>query len=453
MKLRPVPLVIAAVVLLSFAPEVLGQEGIHPHSPEAKGNGLQEELNHTLLAIAGILLLAKLGAHLAESRGLPAVLGELGAGVFVGNLPLLGVEVFEFLRHEHVVELLGELGLLLLMFQVGLESDLRKIVSVGRSAVLVALVGVVVPFGLGVSASWVVMPESHVLVHVFIGATLSATSVGITTRLLADMGVQETPEARIVLGAAVIDDVLGLVVLGLVSGAIAATNGAGTFGVWEVTAVALKAVGFFAVSITLGLLGSRHLFSAASKLRGKGLLLATALVLCFGFSYLGSFMGLAPLVGAFCAGLVLDEVRYSDLAPSEKQTLPELVEPLCSFLVPLFFVVVGFKVDLSSVASLGVVGFAALLTLAAVIGKLACGLAVLETNAQRLVVGLAMVPRGEVGLVFAGIGASLLIGNEPVLPPHVYAAVVAMVVTTTMLPPIFLAKCFRAPLDTGGHEG
>lgn len=445
MTRRPVFLLTVGLVVVCLAPEVLGEGGVHPHSPEAKGNGLQEELNHILLATAGILLLAKLGAHFCATRRLPAVLGELGAGIVVGNLPLVGVEVFEFLRHEHVVELLGELGLLLLMFQVGLESDLRKIVSVGPSALLVAFVGVVAPFGLGAAVSWVMLPQSHFLVHVFVGATLSATSVGITTRLLADMGVQDTPESRIILGAAVLDDVLGLVVLGLVGGAIAASNGAGSFGGWEAAAVVLKAAGFFAGSIAFGVLGSRHLFVAASKLRGKGLLLATALVLCFGFSYLGSVAGLAPLVGAFCAGLVLDEVRYRDLMPNEERTLPELVEPIGSFLVPLFFVVVGFKVDLSSVASMEVIALAGLLTLAAVLGKLACGVAVLEEGVRRPVVGLAMVPRGEVGLVFAGLGTSLLIGGEPVLAPHVYAALVGMVVVTTTLPPVFLAKYFQAP--------
>lgn len=445
-------LLTVGLVAAGLAPEALGQGGGHPHSPEAKGNSVQEELNHILVAIAGIILLAKLGAHFCATRRLPPVLGELGAGILVGNLPLVGVELFELLRHEHVVDLLGELGLLLLMFQVGLESDLRKIVSVGPSAVLVAVVGVVAPFGLGAAISWVMLPGSHVLVHVFVGATLSATSVGITTRLLTDLGVQDTPESRIVLGAAVLDDVLGLVVLGLVGGAIAASNGAGSFGGWEAAVVVLKAAGFLTASIAFGLLGSRHLFALASKLHGKGLLLATALLLCFGFSYLGSFAGLAPLVGAFCAGLVLDEVRYRDLMPSEERTLPELVEPISSFLVPLFFVGVGFKVDLSAAANIEVIALAGLLTLAGVLGKLACGMAVLEKGVRRLVVGLAMVPRGEVGLVFAGIGSSLLIGGERVLAPPVYSAVVLMVVVTTMLPPVFLARCFPAPPEPEGPD-
>jgi Na+:H+ antiporter len=398
--------------------------------------------------LAGLVLIlvgAKLGGALFESFGQPAVLGELLAGVAIGNLGLLGIHALEPLRSDVGISILAQIGVLFLLFQVGLESDMKKMMAVGGSSLLVALLGVVTPMVLGFFVSSWFFPTHHALTHWFVGATLTATSVGITARVLADLDRTASQEGRIILGAAVIDDVMGLIVLAVVAGIIQAADQGAAFDPATVIWIVGKSLAFLVGAIVVGRWLSKHGFRLATRLRGEGVLLSVALVFCFGLAFLAGISGLAPIVGAFAAGLVLDEVHYRELRArhGETRTMRELLQPIATFLVPVFFVLMGIRVDVSAFAESGVLGFAAVLTLVAALGKQACSLGVLEKGCDRLAVGLGMIPRGEVGLIFAGIGATLTIAGERVVDGAVFSAVVVMVALTTLMTPPLLVWRLR----------
>jgi Kef-type K+ transport system membrane component KefB len=389
---------------------------------------------HVVLALAIMLTAAKLGGHLAARLGQPAVLGELVAGVVLGNLTLVGVGSLSFIAHDSTVDILAQLGVLILLFEVGLESTVRDMLKVGLPSLLVAVLGVVAPFALGWGVGAVLLPEHSGYAHAFLGATLTATSVGITARVLTDLGKSRTPEARVILGAAVIDDVLGLVILVIVGGAIQAANAGTELAMSAVFGVLAKALVFLCAALALGVWLSPKLFRLASRLRGGGVLLVTALVLCFLLSYLAAAIDLAPIVGAYSAGLILEDVHFREFRERGEHHLEELVAPVATLLVPLFFVLMGMRVDLSAFSRVEILGLAAVLTVAAVIGKQACSLGAYG-GLDRLSVGLGMVPRGEVGLIFAGIGLTLTIGGERIVDEAVFSAVVIMVIVTTMITP------------------
>jgi Kef-type K+ transport system membrane component KefB len=394
-----------------------------------------------IAALALILVLAKVMGDLFERARQPAVLGELLAGVLVGNLGLLGFDGLAFIAHDEVLAFLAELGVIILLFQVGLESNVNQMLRVGASSFLVAAVGVITPMLLGyLTARWL-LPEASVFVHVFVGAVLTATSVGITARVLGDLGKVQTVEGRIILGAAVIDDVLGLVVLAVVRGII---EGAGSLDTLGILIIVGKSMLFLGGALIVGPWVSRKLFRVASYLQIRGLLLAVALAFCFASSALAGAIGLAAIVGAFAAGLILDDVSYKPLADREPQGLEDQVKPIATFLVPIFFVVTGSKVDLRVFADPATLGLAAALTVAAVIGKQVCGLAVVERGLDRLSIGLGMIPRGEVGLIFAAVGASLrLPDGTAVIDARTNAAVVVMVFATTLITPPVLSWSLR----------
>jgi Kef-type K+ transport system membrane component KefB len=272
-------------------------------------------------------------------------------------------------------------------------------------------------------------------VHAFIGATLTATSVGITARVLKDLGHSQSKEARVILGAAVIDDVLGLVILAVVTGIIGAAGRGASFALADVLLLLGKAIGFLAVSLVLGVMFSRKLFSLASKLRARGVLLAVGLAFCFLLSWLANVIELAPIVGAFAAGLILEQTHYRDFVDRGEHGLEELIHPISSFLVPIFFVVMGMRTDLRSFAQPGVLGLAAALTIVAILGKQVCSLGVLDRSVDRWTVGIGMVPRGEVGLIFANIGLALSIGGQRIVDDATFSAIVVMVILTTMVTP------------------
>jgi Kef-type K+ transport system membrane component KefB len=428
----------------------------------ASGGGLGGQGGHAgidmlpvLEALALILVLARLGGALSERLGQPAVLGELMAGIVIGNLGLVGFHAFDSLRTLPVVDTLAQIGVLFLLFQVGLESDVAKMAAVGASATLVAVLGVLAPMLLGLGVSEWFLEGHHVLSHWFVGATLAATSVGITARVLGDLGRSASVEGRIILGAAVIDDVLGLLVLAVVTGLIQAADAGRAFDALAVAAIVGKALGFLVVAVVVGRWLSRVTFRLAARLPGEGMLLSFALAFCFFAAYLAGKAGLAPIVGAFAAGLVLEDVHYEDLRARDphRRDLHHLMAPLSGFLVPVFFVLMGMGVDVSVFAHPGVLGFAAALTVAAVLGKQICSLGVLGPGVDRLAVGLGMIPRGEVGLIFASIGRTLHIGGERVVDDTVYSAVVVMVAVTTLVTPPLLVWRMRgspaSPRDPG----
>ena len=403
-----------------------------------------DPLPAVLLGLTVILLAARAGGALAQRLGQPAVLGELVAGVLLGNLGLVGVHGLDALRDDAFIDLLADLGVLVLLFQVGLEATVAGMMRVGASSLVVALLGVAAPIALGWGASAALLPAAEWHTHLFLGTTLCATSVGITARVLKDLGRSGSTEAHIILGAAVIDDVLGLMVLAVVSGMIVAAGGGGAApSTLAIGAIIGKAVVFLAGALVLGVYGLRRLFAAASHLRPTGLLLALGLASCFAFSWLAHLVGLAPIVGAFAAGLVLEPATWSGFTDRGERSLDELVAPISSFLVPVFFVVMGMRTDLASLASGPVLLLAAALTVVAIAGKQVCSLGVLTAGTDRITVGLGMIPRGEVGLIFAAEGRRLVFAGHPVLDESTFSALVVMVIATTLLTPPALAFRMR----------
>ncbi len=408
----------------------------------SESGGHSDAVAPIVLALAIILVLAKVGGHLAQRVKQPAVLGELVVGVVLRNLSLL-IEAFggEPLRYFHALstdthlDMLSRLGVIILLFEVGLESTVAQMMKVGLSALLVATVGVVTPFALGWLTSSLLLPTASIYVHIFIGATLTATSVGITARVLKDLEKSHLPEARIVLGAAVIDDVMGLVILAVVTGIIGAANAGTTLAVGDIAMTLFKAVGFLVGSLLIGRWLSPRMFHVASQLKAQMVLLAFGLGFCFLLAWLSDLIGLAPIVGAFAAGLILEDVHYQDLKDKEQHTLEELIHPISYFLVPIFFVLMGMRTDLKAFVAPGVLTLAGALVVVAIIGKLVAGLGALGKGLDRISIGIGMVPRGEVGLIFANIGAGLTVQGQKVVDPNVFSAVVVMVIVTTMVTP------------------
>jgi Kef-type K+ transport system membrane component KefB len=426
----------------------------------AAGSG-HPQFGPLLFSLAVLVLVAKAGGLVAAHMGQPPVLGELVAGIGLSNLAFLlpGMSAFTERSGDPTLGFLAQVGVLILLFDVGLETDLRALARVGPSAALVAIVGVAVPIALGGAASAWLRPDQPLLVHVFVGATLAATSVGITARVLKDLEVTQTREGQIIMGAAILDDVLGLIVLAVVSSMIgAAAGGTGGVSAAGVAWIAIRAGLFLGAAALLG-----HFLSAPIvRLIGRtghpdGTLLMVGLALCFTFAYLAERIGLADIIGAFAAGVLLDPYGEGIRAREAAPPLNRLLHSLSSFFVPLFFVLMGMQVRLDSLASRAVLGLAAVLVVAAVISKLACGLGVLARGVSRLAVGLGMLPRGEVGLIFAGIGAGLILDGQPILSPGLFSAIVLVVLVTTLLAPAGLRAVFtrlKAQREGGpGRQG
>lgn len=413
----------------------LGFVWLSPNLARASEAAHTDPVAAVALALAIILLVAKLGGDLATRVGQPAVLGELVAGVVLGNLGLAGVGFFEPFETDVHLDMLARIGVLILLFEVGLESTVGQMVKVGVSSLLVAVLGVVVPFALGYGVGAVLLPDHSMYVHLFLGATLTATSVGITARVLKDLDKSQTPEARVILGAAVIDDVLGLVILAAVAGVIAAADQGTTLSYGAIGWILFKAGAFLVLSIVLGVLFSARLFRVASRLRARGVLLAMGLGFCFVLSWLAGWIGLAPIVGAFAAGLILEETHYRDFVDKGEHGLERLIHPIAGFLVPIFFVLMGMRTDLSQFADTSVLVLAGALTAVAILGKQVCAFGVVGGGVDRLTVGIGMIPRGEVGLIFANIGLTLQVKGEHIIDARTFSAVVIMVIVTTMVTP------------------
>lgn len=432
-----------------------------PGTALAGGNGELEHISQLFLWMAVILLAARF-ACLVERIGQPAVLGELVIGIVLGNLALIGLPLFEPIKSDKVIAFLAELGVVVLLFQIGLESSVQSMMKVGWRAFLVACIGVVAPFVLG---TWVVgpwlLPGLSFEAYLFLGATLTATSVGITGRVFRDMGRLQMREAQIVLGAAVIDDVLGLMILAVVS-AIVST---GSFDVLAIGWIVVKAFLFLAGSLVLGQLLAPHISRLFARIHtGTGMKLTVALSFCLVFAFTAHQIDLAPIVGAFAAGLILDQVYFRDfdgpemvrdvhaameglnardhqrlravLARHEEKHVETLLEPIGHLLVPFFFVLSGMQVKMELLADPNTLGVAIALTVAAIAGKVMAGLP--AGKVDRWLVGWGMVPRGEVGLIFAVVGKSLGVVSD-----QVFSVIVLMVILTTLLTPPILAHLLR----------
>lgn len=414
-----------------------------PALAAAAGGEGAPQFGPLLFAVALLVLAAKGGGLIAERAGQPPVLGELLAGVLVGNaLPwLTGAGVGRF-REDPTLLFLAEVGVLVLLFDVGLEVDLRALWRVGVPSLLVAGAGVVAPLLVGALASAWLLPEAPLLAHIFIGATLSATSVGITARVLKDLDASATREGRIILGAAIVDDVLGLIILAVVAGAGGDAGGAPAPSWTRIVMIVVTATAFLGLTAVIGhFLGHRIVELAHAQGRGE-MLLVVGLGLCFVMSYAAERVGLAAIIGAFAAGVLLDPHGRGARAATHEHVLRELIHPIGALFAPLFFVLIGARLNLGAIVAPDVATLAVVLSVVAILTKLVCGL-VVPGGINRLGIGFGMVPRGEVGLIFASIGAGMVVAGQPLLPVPVFSALVAMVLVTTLVAPIGLRWALR----------
>jgi Kef-type K+ transport system membrane component KefB len=407
----------------------------------AQGHG--DSMSSLLLALVVLLPCAKLGVLAAERLGQPAVMGELIAGMLLGNIGLVGLHSLHYLKTDPALEMLANLGVILLLFEVGLDSSLADLLKVGLSSLLVAVIGVILPFGLGWFTSALLLSDHSIYVHAFIGATLCATSVGITARVLQDIHKIRTREARIILGAAVIDDVLGLIVLAIITGLITAASSGSVLSLGSIVWLIAKVIIFLIGSLAIGIFLIPRLFRQMAKAKMKGLLFSLCLAFCFLLSYLATLIDLASIVGAFAAGLILEGIPLEEYLHEDEPSPEDMLHPLSAFLVPLFFLHMGIKMDLNSLIRLDVMGLALALTIAAIVGKQACGIGALERGLNRLSIGIGMIPRGEVGLIFAGVGLTLSVGGERIIDEATFAAILVMVVVTTLITPPLLQWSFK----------
>jgi Kef-type K+ transport system membrane component KefB len=390
----------------------------------------------TVLADIFLMFLgAKVAGELFERLRQPAVIGELLVGVIVGPYALgwVGVPTAGMIEAFHgaadatealhaIFEVLAELGVIVLLFMVGLETRLSDILSVGIRAGLVAVAGVIVPFILGYAFVALVLGEPTIEA-IFIGTAMVATSVGITARVLADLGHIRSDEARIILGAAVIDDILGMIVLAVVS----ALGQGGTVSFAQIGLIALQAVAFTVFVAIAGRQAVRRWSIQLDRLRIRNAPFVVGVLVMLGLATAAAQIGLAAIIGAFLAGMVFAEL--SEQYELERQTLP-----LYEFLVPLFFVITGTRVDWRLFLDPSVMGVALAVTGLAILGKLVgCGAAAVGLGWRRVsIIGVGMAPRGEVGLIVANVGASLAI-----IPSAMYSTVVIMsVLTTLVVPPV-----------------
>lgn len=414
-----------------------------------------------MLLLALTVGAAKIGGILAERAGQPSVLGELAAGILVGPSVLGAFSTLHVDPGSHVFHLLAEVGVVLLLFEIGLETDLKEMLRAGLSATLVALIGVVVPFALGFLAVRLlagaglveVHPDLLVLLGIFLGATLTATSIGITARVLKDIGRMGSPESRILIGAAVIDDILGLVILAVVTSiGVAASSGipvSEAVGPGLVIGKLALSVGFLAVAIVAGRRLAPRAFDLIQELKVRGLLVTGALCFMLLLAFGATLAGTALIIGGFAAGLVLAETRQS-------AEIERAMAPVVDVFAPVFFVLVGAAVDVSYLNPLVAENrptllLTGVLLTAAVLGKLVAGLGVRHPGASRLVVGFGMVPRGEVGLIFAQAGNQIVVNvggiPERLLSPGLYAAVTLTVMLTTLIAPPALRSAFARQVD------
>lgn len=382
-----------------------------------------------LFTLAAVLAATRILGEVAQRMRQPAVLGELVAGV------LLGASVLGVLDpHDPVIHVLSELGVVVLLFQIGLETNLRKLREVGGAALAVGVTGVALPFAGGAAAAIALgLPNMTALV---IGAALTATSIGISARVLGDLGRLQTPEGQVVLGAAVFDDVIGLILLAVVTGIVAG----GAVTPLLVARTMLEAVGFIVGALILGSLLVKPFMAIVSRLQVAGALGVAALAFAFLFAALAARAGSAMIIGAFAAGLVLH-------ATPQRHDIEKATMSIGYFLVPVFFASVGAQVELSALATPAALGLGALLIIVGVLGKVAAGYAPWWFDGRKLLVGVAMVPRGEVGLIFAQVGAA-----AGVLAGPQFGAVMAMVVVTTFVTPPLLGMIVGPPPPGGDDD-
>lgn len=429
----------------------------------ASGSVGSIDIPHIVLSLAIMLLAAKIGGEIAERKfKQPGVLGELLAGVIISPFalgPYLGFHVIpdQIMPISPEIDLIGQIGVVILLFLAGIETDVKQFMKFGKVAGLVAFGGVVVPFALGYLAimQFYTPPPDEPIIYValFTGAVLTATSVGITARVLKDIDRMNSEEGTTILGAAVIDDILGIIVLAMVIGIIGAAGvveGAVKANIidsaWngivpkttttDVIWIVLKAALFWAIILFFGLKYSDKISNMLSKFQTKGAIMVIALVIGFLISYFAAYIGLALIIGAYAAGLALS-------ASSHKEHLIEEITPIFNFIVPIFFVAMGMLVNVKDAVSIA--GLGVLILVLAIIGKaFGCGIVAYFSGFNyngAMRVGMGMIPRGEVGLIVAYIGLSQGIIQQPLY----VIAVVMSIVTTLITPPLLKSAFAKGP--------
>lgn len=454
-------------------PLLLNQLDLAPWSPIAQVAA--EDLNlaeisplilaAVLLSLVVIYLASKLGGEICARVNLPPVLGELFGGVVVG-VSVLHLLIFSegaavepsvlttFIQQtagmdptisgtvastaSEVISVLSELGVMILLFEIGLESDLEGLLKVGPQAALVALVGVVAPFSAG-TIGLITLFHVDLVPAIFAGAALTATSIGITAKVLAEIQKLTSPEGQIIIGAAVLDDILGIIVLAVVA-SLAKT---GTVEVSNVVYLIGSSVVFLVGSIVLGRFFSPFFLGMVSRLTTRGGLLIPSLIFAFVLGYIAVILGLEAILGAFTAGLVLGET-------DKRRELEEQIVPIADMLVPVFFVCVGAKTDISVLNPMvpenreGLI-IASFLIVVAIVGKVISGATVYSPpGVNRWAIGIGMIPRGEVGLIFAAVGSA-----SGALSKSLEAAVIVMVILTTFVAPPLLRIVFKTDEESG----
>lgn len=447
----------------------------------------QDPVAPVILGVTGILFFALIGRYVARRLGQPSVLGELLMGVALGNIGyFLGVDFIEILRVgpvlfditerslagvpvaeatrslldartaedvitilrgsngpalmqvAHTVDIFSRYGVIFLLFLVGLETSVREMREVGADSIRVALIGVVVPFLLGFITIWWLMPQLSLSVDLFVAATLGATSIGISARVLKELDLIKSREARIIMGAAVLDDILGLIILAVITGIIIS----GGIEVTDIVSIILLSALFLALAFGMGPYFLKLTIRMVKRLSLAEAKLFIAFIFVMVLAWLANAVGLATIIGAFAAGVILHDGYFHYWEQEERSAnIKDLVVPLETILVPIFFVLMGIQVKLEMFMNSQILYLAAGLLVAAIIGKVVSGAGVLS-KANRLAVGIGMMPRGEVGLIFAAIGKSLNVINDAL-----FAAIVLMVIVTTLLaPPLLRWNLLRHPL-------
>jgi Kef-type K+ transport system membrane component KefB len=382
----------------------------------------EHSFTHLLAVLVALLVTAKLLGVLAQRIGQPAVVGELIAGV------ILGKSLFGLLDpSDPVIHSFAELGVLILLFEIGLHTDLKSLVKVGSEALTVALVGVALPFAFGYGAA--TMLGLSAIPAIVCGAALTATSIGISARTLTDLGKLDTPEGQIVLGAAVLDDIVGLVILSVVGTLV----GGAALSAGAVTLTATIAIGFVLAAVVLGNILVPPVFRGIAKIEASGVLGVAGLAFAFLLALLASSAGSATIIGAFSAGLILHNTP-------QRNAIEKSTTQLGHFFVPIFFAAVGAAVELQTLLDLKVASVGLALIAVGVAGKFAAGYAPVWFKGRKSLIGIAMIPRGEVGLIFAQMGLT-----TGALTSDLYSAVAMMVLATTFLTPPLLAWNVRKP--------
>ncbi len=431
---------------LAFAPTAFGA-GVDAGG----GHGAFGEL---FLLIALLLLFAKIGGVI-EKLGQPSVLGELLAGIALSFAAYFGIGIFDEMRHNETLAFLAEIGAVILLFQIGLESNLKSLATVGASAFKVAIIGVIAPLILG---TYVIGPlffaDAPFISHLFIGAAMVATSVGVTASVFKALGTLKSRSSQTVLGAAVIDDVLGLLVLAIVSAMASGQE----LTAMSISVMALKAGGFLVLAIVLGRLFAPHISKLLSKIHtGTGMKLSLAFIFALLYAYAATLVGLAPIIGAFAAGLILDDVHFnffdSPLIVKKLEALAsknnglesiishhrhthveDMVSSLALIFVPLFFAYTGLQIQVESLLNPQVYLIGIIASVIAIGSKMVSGFGASGNTSEKLLIGMSMVPRGEVGLIFAATGKAL-----GAISDDIFSVIIVVVILTTVVAPAGIA--------------